>query len=387
MRQKHPILQVAQLIVHVKDHCYPVWIGSDLLTRIGEAFQMKNIPTSSVIMIISDIQVATLYLQRTQQSLQQAGYLSQCYTISAGELSKSLSIYEKCITAMLEAGCDRHSSIIALGGGVVGDLAGFVAASYMRGIRFIQVPTTILAHDSSIGGKVAINHPLGKNIMGAFHQPEMVLYDTATLVTLSDREVRSGLVEMIKHGLIWSEAFTTWCEENVAGLLAKDEELLTKGLLQSCAIKAEIVSFDEREDNLRTILNFGHTIGHALEVSAEYKTLLHGEAVAIGMVVAAQLAEHLQIGQCIVQRIKALLLSYQLPITIPAHMDTNCIIETMMYDKKFKQGQILFVLPTAIGRVQVYKDVPIKLVRHIIDELKEERIDHVRQRDSWGDNR
>ncbi|MBG9736043.1 3-dehydroquinate synthase [Paenibacillus alvei] len=367
---KNLTLNAAELTVELGERSYPIWIGSGLLNRIGEAFQLRGIPTHSPIVIITDEHVAPLYLNHTEGNLRRAGYQVHSFVVAAGESSKSLRVYEQCITAALDAGCDRHSSIVALGGGVVGDLAGYVAATYMRGIRFIQVPTTILAHDSSVGGKVAVNHPFAKNIIGAFHQPEMVLYDTSTLITLPDREVRAGLAEMIKHGLIWDEEFTAWCELQADRLLAKDEEALTYGLLKGCAIKAQVVSQDEREHDLRAILNLGHTIGHSLEAVAGYGELLHGEAISIGMVGAARIAEQLGEDKQIAIRTENILKKYGLPVAVPKHMDTDDIVQAMMHDKKFKEGHTVFIVPTAIGRVEIRKDVPVSLVRDIIEELK-----------------
>lgn len=368
---KNQVLDVAELTVRLRNHSYPIWMGSGLLARIEKAFQLCGISTHGSIFILTDDCVAPLYLQQTEQRLRAAGYQVHCYIVPAGETSKSLQTYEQCITAMLNAGCDRHSTIVALGGGVVGDLAGFVAATYMRGIRFIQIPTTILTHDSSVGGKVAVNHSSAKNIIGAFHQPEMVLYDTSTLLTLPDREVRSGLAEMIKHGLIWDESFVNWCEAQTERLLAKEEEALTYGLFHGCAIKAAIVSKDEREMDLRALLNFGHTIGHALEVVAGYGQLLHhGEAVSIGMVGAARLAVHFGEDAQIAIQIEALLKKCGLPVTIPKQMGTDQIMQAMMHDKKFKGGKTLFIVPTAIGRVVIRENIPIGLIADIINDLK-----------------
>ncbi len=217
-----------------------------------------------------------------QQKLEEGGYRVVTAVVPSGESSKSLSQFEQLITEALKAGLDRNSAVIALGGGVVGDLAGYVAAAYMRGIRFIQIPTTILAHDSSVGGKVAVNHPQAKNIIGAFHQPEMVLYDLATLQTLPEREVKSGLAEVVKHGLIWDAEFVDWLDANADKLLALDAEALGYALYKGSSVKAAVVSQDERENDLRAILNLGHTIGHALEAVANYNELQHGEAFQSG---------------------------------------------------------------------------------------------------------
>ncbi|MCE5169553.1 3-dehydroquinate synthase [Paenibacillus profundus] len=360
----------AQLMVELGERSYPIWIGSGLISRIGRAFQLQHIPTGSPILVITDDKVGPKYLHQVAEALEYVGYSVSTHQVPSGEKSKSLRVFEDCISAALEAGCDRKSTVVALGGGVVGDLAGFVAATYMRGVRFVQVPTTILAHDSSVGGKVAVNHPLAKNIIGAFHQPDMVLYDTSTLQSLPDRDVRSGLAEMIKHGLIWDQSFAAWCEEHAEQLLAKDEEALTYGLLQGCAIKAAVVSQDERENDLRAILNLGHTIGHALEAVAGYGELLHGEAIAIGMIGSARLAEQMGMAAGVAEYTERLMKSFGLPTAIPAHYDTEQIIAAMMHDKKFNEGRTMFVLPTAIGRVEIRRDVPVEQVRDIIEELK-----------------
>ena len=216
--------------------------------------------------------------------MSQGGYQTVSAIVPAGEGLKSLTMLELLIGKALEGGLDRKSAIVALGGGVVGDLAGFVAASFMRGVKFVQIATTILAHDSSVGGKVAVNHPMAKNIIGAFHQPEFVLYDLSTLRTLPAREVIGGLAEVVKHGLIWDAEFVNWCEESAEKLLGLDPEALEYALFNGCSVKAAVVSQDERENGLRAILNLGHTIGHALEAVAGYGVLEHGEAIAIGMI-------------------------------------------------------------------------------------------------------
>ncbi|UHA76227.1 3-dehydroquinate synthase [Paenibacillus sp. 481] len=365
-------LGASELTVQLGERSYPIWIGSGLLNRIGEAFALLNISNSSPLLIITDSHVAPRYLNTAVEALREAGYRVFEHVIPAGESSKSLGVFEECVTAALQAGLDRKSTIIALGGGVVGDLAGFVAATYMRGVRFIQVPTTILAHDSSVGGKVAVNHPLAKNIIGAFYQPEAVLYDTATLATLPDREVRAGLAEMLKHGLIWDAEFAYWCKDNAAQLVAGNEAALSYGLYKGCAVKAEVVSRDERENDLRAILNLGHTIGHALEAVGGYNELLHGEAIAIGMVGSARIGERLGTATDVAATTKAMFEALGLPTTIPSHYDTDAILAAMMHDKKFSEGRTMFVVPTSIGQVDIRKDVPIELVRDIVEQLKRE---------------
>lgn len=363
-------LQAAELRVELGDRSYPIWIGSKLVERLGELCLSKQLSTKSPMMIITDTHVEALHLSTAKQSLEAAGYRVAVHVVPAGESSKSLSHLEACITTALEAGLDRKSAVVALGGGVVGDLAGFVAASYMRGVRFIQVPTTILAHDSSVGGKVAVNHPLAKNIIGAFYQPEMVVYDTSTLLTLPLREVRAGLAEMLKHGLIWDQRFADWCLEHADELLSLREEVLQYGLYAGCAVKAQVVSKDEREQDLRAILNLGHTIGHALEAVGQYGEMLHGEAISIGMIGSAMLAERLGEAAEILPYTRRMIEAFGLPTQIPASYDTEDIMSAMMHDKKFSEGEMVFVVPTAIGKVEIRRDVPVALVREIVYELK-----------------
>ncbi|PZD93535.1 3-dehydroquinate synthase [Paenibacillus sambharensis] len=361
-----------ELTVDLGDRSYPIYIGEGLLHRAAELFAKHGVSLKSPLMIVSDANVADTYLGPLEEQLRSAGYLTVSITVPSGESSKSLSVFESVITKALEAGLDRHSTIVALGGGVVGDLAGYAAAAYMRGIRFIQIPTTILAHDSSVGGKVAVNHPLAKNIIGAFHQPEIVLYDLQTLQTLPGREVRSGLAEVIKHGLIWDAGFVSWIEENMAKLLSLDPESLGYALYKGCSVKAEVVSKDEREQDLRAILNLGHTIGHALEAVAGYGELTHGEAIAIGMVGSARIGVELGAPEEVYEVTRRLFISCGLPVGIPAHYDTDAIMSAMMRDKKFKEGRMVFVVPTAIGRVEIDKNMSADLVRRTVEQLKGE---------------
>lgn len=361
-----------ELTVDLGDRSYPIYIGAGILNDIGALFQKHGIGKGSPLLVVTDEQVAAHYLDKVTGRLGEAGYTAASHVVPAGEKSKSLAMLEQIVATALEAGLDRKSTIIALGGGVVGDLAGFAAASYMRGVRFVQIPTTILAHDSSVGGKVAVNHPLAKNIIGAFHQPEMVLYDTATLLTLPDREVRAGLSEMIKHGLIWDAEFTDWCEANAERLVGLDPEALQYGLYKGCSVKAAVVSQDERENDLRAILNLGHTIGHALEAVGGYNELLHGEAIAIGMVGAAKLSVRLGNPEHIYTVTKRIFQKFGLPVSIPDHLDTDEIMRAMMHDKKFNEGKIVYIVPTEIGQVEINKNVSAEWVRDIVDQLKRE---------------
>lgn len=361
-----------ELAVDLGERSYPIYIGEGLLEQMGEMAERHRMPKTSPILVVTDEHVGPHYLERVLSSLRNAGYVAASHTVPAGEQAKRLEMLEEIVTAALDAGLDRDSSIVALGGGVIGDLAGFAAASYMRGIRFLQAPTTILAHDSSVGGKVAVNHPKAKNIIGAFYQPEFVLYDTASLATLPPREVRSGLAEVVKHGLIKDRHFVFWCEEHAEKLLALDPEALSYALYTGCSVKAWVVSQDERESGLRAILNLGHTIGHALEAVAGYGALTHGEAISIGMCGSAMLA--VRLGICdpeVYERTRAILSRLQLPVTIPAAMETDAVMEAIMHDKKFRGGQMVFVLPTAIGSVKIQKGIPAAAVREVVERLKE----------------
>ncbi len=359
-----------ELIVDLGERSYPIYIGEGLVDEAASYFAKHGISKKSPLLIITDEHVAPFYLEKLQSALQEGGFKAASAIVPAGESSKSLAMLEQLVTEAMEAGLDRKSAIVALGGGVVGDLAGYVAASYMRGVKFIQVPTTILAHDSSVGGKVAVNHPLAKNIIGAFHQPEFVLYDLNALQTLPDREVKAGLSEVVKHGLIWDEAFVEWCEQQSEKLVAKDPEALGYALHKGCSVKAAVVSQDERENDLRAILNLGHTIGHALEAVAGYNKLLHGEAISIGMIGSAKLGLRYGAPEEVYTVTKRALSSCGLPVSLPQHYDVDAIMEAMMHDKKFTEGTMVFIVPTAIGKVEIKPNVPVEWVREIVEELK-----------------
>jgi len=364
--------RMRELTVELGDRSYPIYIGEQLLDRFGETAVKHALPKKSPILLVSDAAVGPLYLPRASASLEAAGYTVATHTVENGEQAKRLEVLGDIVTTALEAGLDRDSTIVALGGGVVGDLAGFAAASYMRGVRFVQAPTTILAHDSSVGGKVAVNHPLAKNIIGAFHQPEFVLYDTSTLLTLPPREVRSGLAEVAKHGLILDREFTSWVEANAERLLALDPEALAYALYVGCGVKARVVSQDEREGGLRAILNLGHTIGHALEAVAGYGELTHGEAISIGMCGSARLAVRLgHAPEDVYEATRRVLSRLGLPVSLPAHFETDAIMEAMMHDKKFRGGEMVFVLPKEIGVVDIVKGIPSALVRDVVESLKQ----------------
>jgi 3-dehydroquinate synthase len=266
-------------------------------------------------------------------------------------------------------GASRDATIIALGGGVIGDLAGFAAACWMRGIAFVQMPTTLLAMvDSSVGGKTAVDLPQGKNLVGAFHQPRAVVIDTDTLHTLPDRELRSGLAEVVKYGALGDAGFFSWLESNADALLVRDPQTLSTAIESSCAAKAAIVARDETEQGERALLNFGHTFGHALETAAGYGTLLHGEAIAIGMVLAARLSARLRrAGDDDAMRLQALLQRCGLPTTIPAGIDLRRLIELMRLDKKNLSGQMRLILWRTIGKTEIVADVDEAAVREVLE--------------------
>lgn len=363
---------LVELKVELGDRSYPIYIGEKLLGDVGKYLHHHGFGTRSPLLIVTDETIAPLYLEYVSEGLLKAGYTVVPHIVPAGEKTKSLSMLEEIVTTALTGNLDRNSAVIALGGGVIGDLAGFVAATYMRGIRFVQIPTTILAHDSSVGGKVAVNHRLAKNIIGAFHQPDFVLYDVETLRSLSSREVRSGLAEMVKHGLIWDANFVEWLDRSADKLLALDTDALQHGIYSGCRIKAHVVSKDERENDLRAILNLGHTIGHALEAVAGYGELLHGEAISIGMVGSALLAQKLGYSSEIHTQTKRLLEKFELPVYLPSHFDVDAIMTAMAHDKKFKEGKMVFVIPTMIGEVEINRNVSSEWVRETLEQLKGE---------------
>ncbi|MEI2397987.1 3-dehydroquinate synthase [Paenibacillus phytohabitans] len=360
------------ITVALGERSYPIYIGSGLLQNIGERCIEAGFPQRSPLLVVTDSEVAPRYLDQVEASLRGSGYTMVSHVIQAGEASKSLAVYEEVITTAIQGGLDRSSAVLALGGGVVGDLAGFVAASYMRGIGFMQIPTTILAHDSSVGGKVAVNHPLAKNMLGAFYQPSMVLYDLDTLATLPPRQVASGLAEVVKHGLILDKEFAYWCREHAGELLALDPEALGYALERGCAIKADVVCNDETEQGQRAILNLGHTIGHAIEAVGGYGVFLHGEAIAIGMAGSALLAAKLGRDRAIYEDTVSMLTALSLPVRLPADYGEDELMEAMMHDKKFKEGRMTFIVPDDIGAVSIVGDVQASDVRGVIAQLKKE---------------
>ena len=344
------------LRVELGERAYAIHIGERLLTSAELIPPQLDLPK---VAIVTNTTVAALYLQQLADALLTRGVDVLRIVLEDGERYKDWATLNRIYDALLERRCDRKTTLIALGGGVVGDLAGFAAATYMRGIPFIQVPTTLLAQvDSSIGGKTGINHPLGKNMIGAFYQPRLVLADTAVLETLPPRELSAGMAEVIKHGLIRDRAFFAWLEQNMEKLLACDQDALAHAVRRCCEIKAAVVAADERETGVRALLNFGHTFGHAIESGMGYGKWLHGEAVAAGMVMAADLSRRMgRIAQADVERIIALLQRARLP-TAPPDIAPARLLELMGVDKKAEGGKLRFVLLDGIGAASIHADVP-----------------------------
>ena len=348
------------LHVDLASRSYPIYIGTNLLEQA--ALFEPHLKSSTTVFIVSNTTVAPLYAKTLMNTLSQLGKTVRLLELPDGESYKDWQHLQLIFDELLAHGADRQSMIIALGGGVVGDMAGFGAASFMRGIRFIQVPTTLLAQvDSSVGGKTGINHPLGKNMIGAFHQPVAVIADLNTLRTLPPRELSAGLAEVIKHGAIADADFLDWIEANAGALLACDTDAMAHAVLRSCEIKSAVVSADEREGGIRATLNFGHTFGHAIESGLGYGEWLHGEAVGCGMVMAADLSARLgQINKMDAERLKRIIASMHLPIA-PPKLGSQRFMELMQVDKKTEAGQIRYITLGSIGaaRIQQVPDATV----------------------------
>ena len=343
-------MSMRTLEVDLGERSYPIYIGRGLLTR-PELYRPHI--SGRQVMIVTNTTVAPLYLEAVRTAL--ADYQVMSVELPDGEAYKSLDTLERIVDALLRHRFDRGCTLIALGGGVVGDMTGFAAACYQRGVNFIQVPTTLLAQvDSSVGGKTGVNHPLGKNMIGAFHQPRCVIADTDTLSTLEDRELAAGLAEVIKYGLIDDPEFFAWLEAHMDDLLRRKPEALAYAIERSCADKAAIVAADERESGQRALLNLGHTFGHAIETGMGYGEWLHGEAVAAGMCMAARMSRHLGwLDEPSEQRIQALIGRAGLPQLPPASMTPGQFRELMSVDKKVAAGRLRLVLLKAIGEAVI----------------------------------
>jgi 3-dehydroquinate synthase len=355
--------------VQLGARAYSIVVESGALATVGARLRELNVGARAA--LVSDETIMRLHGKVVEDSLRAAGVTSIRLEVPEGERAKTLAVAERGWDALLAAGLDRSSTVLALGGGAVGDLAGFVAATYMRGMNFVQLPTTVLAQvDASIGGKTAIDHPLAKNLIGAFHQPRLVVVDPAAACTLPEREFRSGLAEIVKHGVVLDAAYFRELERDSAALLARDLPVLERVIGGSCRLKASVVERDEREADLRAVLNYGHTIGHALEAASGYATYTHGEAVSLGMVAEARLARRLGIADApTLERQERLLAALGLPVRT-ALLDPPAVLAAMTRDKKARDGRLPFVLAPAIGSFRLVYDVSPDDVRAVLEEIQ-----------------
>lgn len=358
--------------VNLPGRAYSINIGAGMIARLGSALRDRS--AARLATIITDSNVGPLYGQGLADSLVAAGFEVATLTVPAGEPSKSLQQAESLYDRLADRHAGRDDPIIALGGGVVGDLAGFVAATWMRGVPLVQCPTTLEADvDASVGGKTAVNHPSGKNLIGVFHQPILVWIDVDCLRTLSDRDYRAALAESVKHGLISGEAFFGWHEDHVEAIMQREPEILGELIRRNCQIKADVVIEDERENETRTVgraaLNLGHTIGHAVEAQSGY-SLRHGEAVSLGIVAALDLAvRHVGFPDADRQRAEALLAALGLPVRSATALDVPDLMRRMAVDKKNRRQTLRFVLPQQIGALQWQKDPGADSLRQAIDRI------------------
>ncbi|HHA19109.1 MAG TPA: 3-dehydroquinate synthase [Methylophaga sp.] len=341
------------LQVALGERSYPIYIGDGVLSQ---ADLLTRHIRGKEVLVVTNTTIAPLYLQNVLDSL--IDYRAESVILPDGEEFKTLDVLNQVFDKLLSSHFSRQVTLIALGGGVIGDMTGFAAACYQRGVPFIQIPTTLLSQvDSSVGGKTAVNHPLGKNMIGAFYQPKCVIADTNTLNTLEDRQLSSGLAEVIKYGLINDPEFFDWLEQNMSALRARQTDVLSEAIERSCQDKADVVASDELEHGVRALLNLGHTFGHAIETGMGYGSWLHGEAIAVGMLMAAELSQRMGwIDGVIVARIKTLLIAAGLPTTIPDEMSSDQFMNLMAVDKKVQDGRIRLVLLKGIGQAIMSDD-------------------------------
>jgi len=353
------------LNVDLGDRSYPIYIGTDILGQAG--LLARHIGTQQVL-VVSNETVAPLYLEQTLAGLRD--FQVSSVILPDGEQYKTLEVTNRIFDQLLQSRFDRHCTLVALGGGVVGDMTGFAAACYQRGVHFIQVPTTLLAQvDSSVGGKTGVNHPLGKNMIGAFYQPQCVIADIRTLDTLEDRELAAGIAEVVKYGLIRDVEFFGWLEDNMDALLARNTDALAFAIERSCLNKAEVVAADELEAGQRALLNLGHTFGHAIETGTGYGNWLHGEAVATGMAMAADLSVRIGwLPDSDRHRIEALLARAGLPVHPPQNMDSEAFLKLMAVDKKVQAGKLRLVLLKEIGHAVLTGDVDPAALQATLDQ-------------------
>ena len=351
------------ITVNLGEDSYPIFIGDSILS---DKKLFNQYISGNQILIVTNKTIAPLYLKIIEMNFIESDY--EVFILPDGESYKTLDSFYQIITKLMEKKFNRTCVLIALGGGVIGDLVGFAASSYQRGVKFIQIPTTLLAQvDSSVGGKTAVNHPLGKNMIGAFYQPNVVFSDTSVLKTLDDRELSAGLAEVIKYGLIRDKKFFCWLEDNIELLISRDSDALAYAIERSCVNKAEVVEIDEKETGYRAILNLGHTFGHAIETSLSYKEWLHGEAVGCGMLIAANFSKKLGLlEEDQFNRIQLLIERVGLPIKIHKNVEFDCMFENMKVDKKSRDGILYLVLLKNIGEAFLTSDYSEKVLKESI---------------------
>jgi 3-dehydroquinate synthase len=363
-------MKLKRMIVGLGERSYPIWIGGGILPRLSQALQEVNFPKK--VAVVFNPLVQSLYGGTVAESLQSAGYEYHQIIIPDGEEHKNWTTLQKIHDGLIAYGFDRQSGLIALGGGVTGDICGFAAATFLRGIPYVQVPTTLLAQvDSSVGGKTAINHPKGKNLIGAFYQPRHVHIDVDTLQSLDAREFAAGMAEVVKYGIIRDKSFFEWLSQNREALQKRDTEALIRAVKRACQIKANIVEVDERENAQRAILNLGHTFGHAVENLSGYRTYRHGEAVAVGMVVIAHISQRLDLCSAAdVVAIRQLLHAFDLPV-MPPDYPIDAYLDAMMRDKKVLKGKLRLVLNRGIGDCLVREiDEPATLFAEALNNIQ-----------------
>ncbi|MBE0577413.1 MAG: 3-dehydroquinate synthase [Desulfuromonadales bacterium] len=343
-----------QITVGLGERSYPIWIGERILANIGSALDAVAFPVK--VAVVTNPTVGDLYCDQLVESLAASGRKVSVIRVPDGEEYKTLETLENIYDVLIDRQFDRYCGLIALGGGVIGDMAGFAAATFLRGIPFVQIPTTLLSQvDSSVGGKTGVNHPQGKNLIGAFYQPRHVHIDVMALATLSKREFASGLAEVVKYGIIHDLEFFNWLEEHRESLVARSADALVHAVMKSCQIKANVVENDEKEQGIRVLLNLGHTFGHAVETLAGYGVVKHGEAVAIGMVLAARISQRINLCSAAdVDRIVELLTYFDLPVTPPDFAVTD-YLKVMQRDKKVKDGVVRVVLNHGIGSAAMHQ--------------------------------
>ena len=354
--------------VNLGARSYTIVVGDGALATVGDRLRALGVGARAA--LVSDATILRLHGKAVTASLDGAGFVVVVIEVPEGEAAKTLAVAERLWDRFLEAGLDRTSTVLALGGGAVGDVAGFAASTFMRGMNFVQLPTTVLGQvDASSGGKTAIDHPRAKNLIGAFHQPRLVVADLATLQTLPERDFRSGLAEVVKHGAVLDADYFAEVERNVAPLLARDARTLERIIGGSCRLKASVIERDEREAELRHVLNYGHTLGHAIEAATDYARLTHGEAVSLGIVAEARLAVRLGISDRATSvRQERLLAEVGLP-TSTTGVDTDLVLAAIAHDKKARDGRVPFVLAPRIGTFRLVYDVPAAEVRAALAEL------------------